>query len=370
MSETNFSLRPIINASGKMTALGASAVSAEVAAAIAGASSKYVVIEELLEEASKVIARYTGAEAGCVTCGAAAGIVISVAASITKDNLSLIESIPFVPDEVPQEIVMMRGHNINFGAPIGQMVALGGGKLIEVGQSNSVSGQHLEQAITARTAAVLYVKSHHAVQKGMLSYTEVIKTAHQKGVPVIIDAAAEEDLGAYISAGADLVIYSGGKAIEGPTSGLICGKRDLIKSCLGQYRGVGRAMKIGKENIIGLLTALQRYANLDHRDVKSKLHQRVDQLLQELSGIDYIQVAKMEDEAGRGIPRVEVKFSNPGLAEKVVRRLEAGTPALFTRNHYLNLGIIYIDPRPLQDEECALIPSVLKAAVEEVKNGE
>lgn len=364
----SLNLRRVINASGKMTALGGSAVAPEVAQALAGAAGKHVVIQELLAEASTVIAGFTGAEAGCATCGAAAGIAISVAACIAKDNQTLIESIPCLPGEVPREIILLKGHSINFGAPIAQMAALGGGLVREIGQSNSVSMQHLAEAVSDRTAAVLYVKSHHAVQKGMLSWQEAIAGAHKYGVPIIIDAAAEEDLHVYVAAGADLVVYSGGKAIAGPTSGFICGKGELIKSCLAQYKGIGRAMKTGKENIIGLLTALERYANSDQGTEKARLNKLVDNLLGELAHVEGIQVAKKEDEAGRGIPRVEVKFSTPRLAAEVVKRLEAGTPALFTRNHFLNLGIIYIDPRPLQEGESAQITPALKGALKEALN--
>lgn len=369
MPGENLYLRSVINASGKMTALGGSAVSPEVAREIADAAGKHVVIQELLAEASKAIAGYTGAEAGCVTCGAAAGIAISVAATIAGDNQSLVETIPCVPTDIPNEIILMKGHSINFGAPIIQMVALGGGKVREIGQSNSVTSQHLEQAITAKTAAVLFVKSHHAVQKGMLAWEEVIRIAGGKGIPVIIDAAAEEDLHKYVSAGADLVIYSGGKAVGGPTSGFICGRRKLVQACLAQYRGIGRAMKTGKENIMGLVAALDRYANLDYGKQKTILHRRIDKMLAELDQIEDVSVAKIDDEAGRSIPRAELRFSSPELAAQIVKRLEAGNPALFTRNHYLNLGSIFIDPRPLQEEDCDKIPYLIIQALEEINNG-
>lgn len=365
MPELNLSLRAVINASGKMTALGGSAVSPAVAEALAGAAGRHVIIQELLEEASKAIAGFTGSDGGCATCGAAAGIAIAVAACIAGDNQTLIESLPNPPEGTAREIILFKGHSINFGAPIAQMIALGGGQVREIGQSNLVTLRHLDEAVSDQTAAVLYVKSHHAVQKGVPSWQEAVQGAHQHGLPIIIDAAAEEDLHRFIAAGADLVVYSGGKAVAGPTSGFICGKQDLIRFCLAQYRGVGRAMKTGKENIIALLTALESYVKANHAAEKARLNQIVDHLLGELAELDGIDVAKTEDEAGRGIPRAEIRFATPQLAAAVVKRLEAGDPALFTRNHFLNLGVIYIDPRPLQEGEAEQITPALKKALTE-----
>ncbi len=122
------------------------------------------------------------------------------------------------------EIVLPKGHNVNFGAPVGTMVALGGGKLVEAGYANECSAQQLAAAITPRTAAILYIKSHHCVQKSMLNVAQAAEVARQHNLPLIVDAAAEEDLQCYYRMGADLVIYSGAKAIEGPTSGLVIGK--------------------------------------------------------------------------------------------------------------------------------------------------
>src|SRR5690349_13149460 len=108
------------------------------------------------------------------------------------------------------------------------MVYLGGGKLVEVGYANEGRAEHIEDAVTDKTAAILYVKSHHAVQKNMISVEEVWETAKRAGVPLIVDAAAEEDLQKYVKC-SDLAIYSGSKAIEGPTSGIVAGKREYIE---------------------------------------------------------------------------------------------------------------------------------------------
>lgn len=212
----------------------------------------------LLKVISRHIAAATGAEDGCPTSGAAAGIAISIAAVIAGCRLSLIEQLPF-SEGLKNNIVIQKGHAVHFGASVQQMIALGGGKAVEVGNANHVEEAHLREAIDAQTAALFYVKSHHAIQKGMQSLATMIQLGREYGLPVIVDAAAEEDLRRYVALGADLVIYCRGKVIGGPTSGFITGRASLVTACRAQYKGVGRAMKVGKEAIAGLLTALRQY---------------------------------------------------------------------------------------------------------------
>jgi uncharacterized pyridoxal phosphate-dependent enzyme len=355
-----YNCKQVINASGKMTALGASAVHPLVAKAVHDAAMDYVDISELMVEAGKVIAAVTGAEDGCPTTGAAAGTAIAVAAVIAGTNLTLIESVPHISG-VPNEIIIQKGHAVHFGASITQMIALGGGKVVEVGQANHVEKQHIAEAITERTAALFYVKSHHAVQKGMQSIETMLAIAKERGIPLIIDAAAEEDLRKYIATGADLVVYSGGKAIEGPTSGMICGRAPLIDACRAQYKGVGRPMKIGKEGIAGFLTALQRY---DERpDESEQQRERMQWLVDEFVDVPGIKGTVIQDEAGRAIYRAQLAVNAKELglsAYDLIKQLESGNPSIHTRNHYANVGLISIDPRPLLDGQEKVIAARIK----------
>ncbi|GLC86921.1 DgaE family pyridoxal phosphate-dependent ammonia lyase [Lysinibacillus piscis] len=340
-------LREIINASGKMTALGASAVTDDIAQALKDAAQDYVDIDELMEFTGKVIAESTGAESGCPTCGAAAGIAISTAAVIAGENLSLIERIPNTAG-LRNEIIVQKGQLVHFGASIGQMIQIGGGKVVEVGQANKVEKDHIEQAITDKTAALMYIKSHHAVQKGMQTIEVMMEVAQRHGLPFIIDAAAEEDFQQYITMGADIVIYSGGKALEGPTSGLICGKKELMEACRKQYKGVGRAMKVGKEAMVGLVTALRQYPLKTHNAEQQIA--RMTNLCNKLESIEGLTCSVKQDEAGRAIYRAQIHVDEQKTgfsAEKVLHLLEAGNPAIYLRHHYVNVGILSVDPRPL-----------------------
>ena len=156
-------------------------------------------------------------------------------------------------------------HVINFNAPIETMLRLGGGVPVEAGCATEVVVEDVEELINEKTVALLYVKSHHCVQKGMLDLPTMIDIAHRHNLPLMVDAAAEEDFRKYIAMGADLVCYSGAKALEATTSGFVTGKKELISYIKKQYHGVGRAMKVGKEAIMGLLAALEQYENKDKK---------------------------------------------------------------------------------------------------------
>lgn len=353
-------LKQVINASGKMTALGGSAVSEEVAQTLKEASQDYVNMDEIMELTGKVIAEVTGAADGCPTTGAAAGIAISTAAVIAGKNLAHIEKIPNT-DGLKNQVIVQKGQQIHFGASIAQMISLGGGKVVEVGQANKVEAEHIEGAINEYTAALMYIKSHHAIQKGMQSIETMVEIAKKHQIPFIIDAAAEEDFKKYIAKGADIVIYSGGKALEGPTSGFICGKQELMEACREQYKGIGRPMKIGKEGMAGLMVALKQYADKDV-DVKGQLS-KMNKLCEDLNGVPGLTCAIKQDEAGREIYRanIEVDSEKAGMAaEDLLRTLESGNPAIFLRDHYVNVGILSVDPRPLLKGQEEVIAETIK----------
>ncbi|WP_066496308.1 DgaE family pyridoxal phosphate-dependent ammonia lyase [Abyssisolibacter fermentans] len=362
-------LRKVINASGKMTILGVSTPADEVSQSVYEASRDFVVIDELMKRAGELISDHTGAEASCITLGASSGIAISTAAAITKGKISLVEKLPDSTG-LKNEIIIQKGHCVNFGASITQMIKIGGGKIIEVGCANKVEIDHIKEAITDNTAVLFYVKSHHAVQKGMVSLDDMIKIGQEFNLPIIVDAAAEEDLKKYVRLGADMVIYSGAKAIEGPTSGFITGKKHWIDACYKQYKGIGRTMKISKESIMGLIKALELYEKKDNKALCEKQIKIVEYLKNEVSKIDGLTADIEQDEAGREIFRLKVKVNNDILgfdARALIKELENGNPAIYTRNYYSNLGYIHFDPRPLHQGEEELLLDRLKEAVNYLK---
>jgi D-glucosaminate-6-phosphate ammonia-lyase len=351
MSESiyeRFGVRTVINASGKMTNLGGSVLSARVADAMRQASQSHVDLDQLLTRAGALVAEATGAEAAWLTTGAAAGIALSVAAIVAGTDPYRISLLPEASFTSRREVLLQAGHQINFGAPVTQMIRLGGGVPLVVGAVNATSRAQVASAIGSNTAALLFVQSHHAVQKGAVSLSDFVAIARERDLPLIVDAAAEEDLRAYVAAGADLVAYSGGKAIGGPTSGFVAGRRALIEAVRAQGRGIGRPMKLSKEQIAGFLVALEEYLALDAAAF-ARRNQRSAHLAELLHGIAGLSVGLEDDEAGRAITRVALRpAATLGLsARDLATRLAAGSPSIRVRGHQASTGTILLDPREL-----------------------
>ncbi|MDQ0174686.1 DgaE family pyridoxal phosphate-dependent ammonia lyase [Bacillus chungangensis] len=361
-----FGLKKVINASGKMTALGASSVSEEVAFALKEAAQGYVEMDELIKFAGTIIASRTGAEDGCPTASASAGIAIATAATITGTNLSLIERMPQSAG-LKNEVIIQKGQLVHYGANIGQMIRLGGGKVMEVGAANKVEKEHIEDTITDQTAALFYVKSHHAVQKGMQPIDVMVDLAAKYHIPLIIDAAAEQDFQHYIKMGADIVVYSGAKALAGPTSGFLCGKRNWMAACRAQYKGIGRAMKVGKESVAGLIAALQQQTS--HEKTLEEQREQMSVMCEALNKLTGLACSLHMDEAGRTICRAQIKVQEEAgiTAAQLQEKLEKGNPAIYLRHHYANVGLLYVDPRPLLPGDEAIIVKEITKILQEGK---
>lgn len=347
-------LQKVINASGRMTKLGVSTISRGVGETLVDAASNYILIDSLYEFAGKKIGEMIGCEDACVTSSASAGIALSVASLICKDNLSMVHHLF---DELPRisrrEVVLLKGHNVDFGAPVAEMIQLGGGRVVEAGYANGSKLEDIEHAVNENTLAVFFVKSHHCVQKDMVDVQDVVKLANRLQVPCIIDAAAEEDLSRYMAMGADMVCYSGAKAIEGPTSGFVaCKTTELASNMRLQYKGIGRAMKIGKEGTMGLLQAMKEYLNGEHQSVVTKEH--LIPFIEKINQIPGCDAALIQDEAGREIYRAKITFHKETYgysAKEMITRLQEGEYAVYTRDYQANIGSLAIDPRPLHSLE-------------------
>lgn len=346
-------LKRVINACGKMTILGVSAVSPEVMAATAEAAGAFVEIDALVDRTGELVSEHTGTQDSYITSCASAGIAIAVAAVITRGEP---DRVAMMPDSsgMANEILILRGHNIDYGAPITSAIRLGGGRVVEVGQSNLAARWQLEKAVSDRTAALLFVKSHHSVQKGMLTLEDFVAVAKQFQLPLIVDAAAEEDLRQYVARGADMVIYSGAKAFNAPTSGFITGGREWIRCCKAQHHGIARAMKIGKENMVGLVKALELYGEGIANMTPEKLTSTVDAI----SALRGFSAEIEQDEAGREIWRVQVRVHPDILgidARQVEAMLRTGDIAIYTRRYFLHQGVFSIDPRTLDHHDLTTI---------------
>ncbi|MBB6633266.1 DgaE family pyridoxal phosphate-dependent ammonia lyase [Cohnella thailandensis] len=351
-------LKRVINASGRMSILGVSAPTDTVMEAMKRGGQSYVEISDLVDKAGDYIANILGSEAAVVVNSASSGIALSVAGLVTQGDRRL--SVKLHQEPIAKnEIVMLKGHNVQYGAPVETMVYLGGGKVVEVGYANEGKAEHIEDAVGERTAAILYVKSHHSVQKNMISMEETWEIARRLGVPLIVDAAAEEDVRKYVKC-SDLAIYSGSKAIEGPTTGIVAGKRTYVEWVKTQLHGIGRSMKVGKESTFGLLQALDEY--MVKEDTSERERKALETLLT-LGELDGVSVAIVQDEAGRAIYRARVRIDAERVGKNAIQfasELQNGEIAIYTRDYGVRQGYFDIDPRPLQGDDISIIASRIR----------
>jgi len=384
---------PIINVAGAVTRLGGAPMPAAVLDAFAAAAAESVPLDELQGAASRVIAEVTGAEAGLVTAGAAAGLTLGAAAILTGFDLGRMERLPHAAD-FPCEFVVAREQRNGYD----HAVRAAGARLVEVGFHEIVAGAGVrraeaweyEAAFGPRTAGVLYVYD----AAGRPPLAEVVARAHRRNLPVLVDAAGElpprSNLRDLVATGADLIVFSGGKAIRGPqATGILCGRRDLVGAAALQMldmddhfelweppagliarhllpglprHGIGRGMKVSKEQIAALLTALRLFASGAYdREVVEK-RRLLEQVASALEGLP-VRCRLVVPADGQSLPLLEVALDEalgrPAL--EVCRALRRGRPAVHVGQGRLAEGVLVLNPLHLNDERTAALVRRLRA---------
>jgi len=364
-------LRPVINASGTMTVIGASSARPEVIEAVAAILPRFVEIDALQQVASRSIARLCGAEAGFVTASTAAGITLAVAGAMTGLDRAAMARLPDASG-LKYEVAVLAGHLISYGAPVEQAVRLAGAEVVSVGQATSVAEYELEAALTERTAAALYVVSHHAVQYGMLPLRRFAEIAHKQGVPVIVDAAAEYGLRRFIEEGADIALYSAHKFLRAPTAGIVAGRRNLVRAAYLQNGGIGRGMKVGKEGIAGTIVALEAWEGGDHAAQRATEGRLLAAWQAALVGRPGVNTSIVADPTGNPVDRLRVSL-DPALAKttawNLTSTLGAGTPSIAVRAEALEHGYFELDPCNLDAAEADIVGQQLGAALDDAREG-
>jgi L-seryl-tRNA(Ser) seleniumtransferase len=359
-------LRPIINVSGTMTALGASIVVPEAVAAVTAILSEFVEVDDLQRKASAVIARLCGTEAGFVTASCAAAITLGVAGAMTGDDLAAVERLPDAAG-MKQEVVILAGHMISYGAPVEQGIRLAGAKVVPVGQATSARHHQLAGAINERTAAAVYVVSHHVVQYGMLPLAEFAEIAHARGIPVIVDAASEYDLRGFLAAGADLALYSSHKFLGGPTGGIVAGRKELVRAAYLQNAGIGRGMKVGKEGIAGTIAALQAWERRDHAAIRAEERRALALWTVALTARPGVTATIEADPTHNPLDRLRVALDPQAAhitAWDLADRLAEGHRPVIVRDHEIEHGFFFMDPCNLHPGEAGFVADRLVAELE------
>ena len=325
-------VRTAINAVGTLTTLGGSLMPAEVKQAMEEASHHFVRIHDLQAAVGRRLAELTGAEAAFVTAGASASICLATCAVTAGDDPAKINRLPHL-EGMQDEIIIQKAHRNSYDHAF-RMVGV---KLVEVETEADVRA-----AVNAQTAAFAMVLSHNSLGH-QIPLERMIELAHAQGVPFILDAAAElpplENLSKFTGLGADFVAFSGGKNLRGPQcSGLLLGRRDLIAKAYANsspHNRFARIAKVGKEEIMGLLAAVELFVQKDHQAERQGWHDMLQRVAAELAGSPTLVTEFIPNLDYSHSPRLSVQWDESKLnlsVDEMVRRLRAGTPAIETSN--------------------------------------
>jgi D-glucosaminate-6-phosphate ammonia-lyase len=349
-------VKPVINAFATLTRLGGSLMPPEVIQAMHDASRSFIDLDELQRKVGERIAVLTHNEAAYASSGAAAGLTLATAACVVGNDASKRNVFPELSG-LKNEVIIQRLHRNGYDYAVRQV----GVKIVETGTEQGTTRTDLEQAINTKTAAIFWFQG--AMNKpSELPLQEVIAIANTKNIPVIVDAAAQlppvSNLWNFTKLGAALAIFSGGKDLCGPqSSGLVLGRADLIEAIRihgSPNQGIGRPMKVGKEEMLGLLAAVERYVNLDHDARAQRFENTVALWNNSLNKIDGVSACRdFPNEAGQPVPRTHVKFSGKFSRDAVIQQLLKGDPAISVAPADDN-GI-YLNPMTLQEGEESIV---------------
>src|SRR5438552_9129948 len=320
-------IKPVINGVGVVTVLGGSIMPPEVTRAMEEASRYFIPLPELEKKVGARIAELLRAPAAMVTCGAASAIAVGAAACLSQGDPAKLRQLPN-RDGIRFEVIQQKSHRSGYE----HQMELCGAKIVTV-----ETRQELDAAINERTGMMFFLNKGEP--DGKIKSDEFVKIGKQRGVPTMNDAASDatpkENLWKYTKLGFDLVIFSGGKALRGPqSSGLLLGRKDLIEAALpamSPFGGIGRGMKVGKEELCGLLAAVELYLKVDHEAEFRELDARVASIRGALKGIAGVQTDRHIPVIANEVPHVTVQWdeSSKGMSsQQVIERLLAGDPPI------------------------------------------
>ena len=357
-------VRRIINASGTTTMWGGAKLRPEAAEAMRKTATVMVDLSELNKAAGKVLAEICGAEAGLVVSGSAGGLVMQAAAVIAGGDPANMVRLPDTTG-MKDEIIIHRSHRFSYD----QLYRAAGAKFVEIGDGRRCYPWQLEAAFTEKTAAVAYLVAQF-VSRRAIPLPQVCEIAHARGVPVIVDAAStlppRDNLRRFIREGADLVILSGGKGVRGPQgTGILVGRADLIEAAAANAAPnafLGRSMKVAKEEIIGLVSALRVFDQEDEAAETARYLKMAQQVVDALIEVPGLRVSVQHDPINYFVPTALIEFTpawNGPSRDDVLRAMAAGDPAI----HLHQLGDpdeLGVDPINLDEEELETVIARLR----------
>jgi uncharacterized pyridoxal phosphate-dependent enzyme len=325
-------VRPFINAAGTYTAMTASLMPEEVIEAITYASKQYVMLDDLHDKVGQRIATLVKSEAAMVTSGAASALTLGTAGVLTGMDRQKMVDLPDLTN-MKSEVIMQKSHRFGYDHAIRNC----GVKIVEV-----ETAEDLERAVNPKTAMMLFYNNNN--KEGKIQDEEFVRLGKKHGIPTFNDAAADvppvENLWKYTAMGFDLVTFSGGKGIRGPQSaGLLLGKKDLIAAARlnapPNGNTVGRGLKVNKEEMLGMLAALELYLAKDHAAERKDFDKRAEMIQKSASAVPGVKAEVFVPEVANHVPHVRISWDATALgfkADQAVKALLDGEPSIGTRS--------------------------------------
>ena len=343
--------KPVINATGSVTMLGGSTPAPEVKEAMERAEGAYIPLMELEEKAGAAIAKMVNVPAAYITSGAGSALTLATAACMAGDDDTKIQQLPDTTG-MKNEILIQERHRYWYD----RCLELAGAKLVTFGNAEGTTREDLEKAISPNTAAVHYYAVAQEPDPKSLSLEDTIEIAHYKGVPVLVDAAGQiyplDLFGSYVRMGADFQCTAA-KYMNSPQStGLAFGSEDMIRKLALQsfvsyegrrIRGVGRPQKVDRQEMVGVVAAVQRWMTMNHEERLADTETKCRNMLNPLLDIPGVTVELINNIIGHqpyGVT-LEVNSDVTGItAHNVVDLLKAGDPPIWTRVREGDTGIV------------------------------
>ena len=339
-------VRPFINAAGTYTAMTASLMPPEVMEAINYASKHYVMLDELHDRVGERIAKLVRAEAAMVTSGAASALTLGTAAVLTGTDRQKISDLPNLAG-MKSDVIIQKAHRFGYERAVRNT----GVRLVEVETRDD-----LERAVSEKTAMMLFYNNNN--KEGRIQDEEFVQLGKKHAIPTLNDAAADvppvENLWKYTAMGFDLVAFSGGKGIRGPQSaGLLLGKKPLIAAARqnGSPNGnaIGRGMKVNKEEMVGMLAALELFVRKDQAREGGEFQRRAEEIRMSAAAVSGVKAEIFVPEVANHVPHVRVTWDSASrdlTAAAVVRALQDGEPSIAIRSEgdSLVVGVWMMQP--------------------------
>src|SRR6266581_1894522 len=338
-------VRPFINAAGTYTAMTASLMPPEVMAAINYASKQYVMLDELHDRVGQRIATLLRSEAAMVTAGAASALTLGTAAVLTGTDRQKIVDLPDL-SKMKSEVIVQKSHRFGYEHAVRNC----GVRLVEV-----ETREDLERAVNKQTAMMLFYNNNNP--EGRIRDEEFVQLGKKHGIPTLNDAAADvppvENLWKYTKMGFDLVAFSGGKGLRGPQSaGLLLGRQDLIAAARlnapPNGNTVGRGMKVNKEEMVGLLAALELYLEKDHEQEKREFEKRAEEIRKSAAAVQGVKAEVFVPEVANHVPHVRISWegADEAAATAAVKAMRDGEPSIGIRSegNTLVIGVWMMQP--------------------------